>query len=1143
MLREAERLASRFILPLLYRRGSVGWSVLVMVSAVGGQAAEHRGTVRAAGLAIPGATVTATQAERELVTWTNEAGTYRFDDLAPGAWTLEVEMFGFESSRREVEIRDEGPVAAWTLEVAQPPGVQSRREVSSSRREEFRRLLVNQVRETEVMQDLAALPDAALPSAAGIGNGSQDANQSFLVTGSLSRGLQAPQAREDPFGIRNMLGGGGPGGQGNPFGATGGAPNPGAGPGARGGGPGGAGRGRFGGGRGRGGRSGGGGRGGGRGGRGGPRAGRGRGGPDGPGGRKMTPERRRRIQEWMRRRGTSQFGNRIGAGRNSLRAMAFFSLRNSALDARPYSLTGQTVDKPSYAQNQFGGMLGGPLKIPKIVNDEKTFFFFFYRGARSRNPFNATSTLPSALERGGDFSQSVGPVTIFDPTTRQPFPNHALPASRIDTAAQGLLPFFPSVNQLGQVQNYQFITAVPQNNDNFSVRLGRSITEADRLNFSYNIQMRDSESAQLFGFRDAADGRAQSATLGWTHNFRPDLINNLRFTYTRNRNRTLPFFAFKDDVAGELGITGTSRDPANYGPPNLSFTNFGGLTDGSAGLRRDQTFAVHNGVTLVRGNHNLSIGGDYRRIQLNNISDQNARGSLTFSGLTTSAFNEARLPLPNTGFDFADFLLGLPQSSTIRFGNPDTYFRAPAHSLYGQDDWRIRSNFTVNFGLRYEFLAPFQEKFDRLSNLDVAPGFSGVAPVFPGTSGPFSGTFPDALIEPDRNNLAPRLGLAWKPFPKHSTLVRAGYGWYYNGSVYNQTAMRLGQQPPFATTTTLTTSIDRTLTLQEGFAASPSQKITNSFAVARDYLVGYAQTWNLAVQQEMPGSMVFEVGYLGTKGTRLDIQRSPNRAAPGSPLDAEERRQIGNAVGFTFDSAEGNSIYHAGQVRLSRRFRRGISGDVLYTWSKSIDNVSTFGGGAAVVAQNDKDLRAERGLSSFHQPHSLTASFLLTSPVGRQSSGGPSRNLVETLFRDWNFSGVLTASSGTPFTATVLGNQANAGGSGLVGGGRADASGLPVDIGAGFFNPPAFINPPANRFGNASRNTIPGPRVLSLNFGISRRFSMGERRSITFRVESQNMMNTVSYTGLGTTVNASNYGLPTNTSAMRTVRANVRLRF
>ncbi len=1112
-------LLSRFLVALYVSAGSVS-------------AAEHVGLVRSNKLPIPGTSVIATQGETKLVTSTDQTGRYRFAQMQPGVWTLEVSMFGFEPVTREIEVTDGASPTEWELELAtreQQAAPGDGEQLSrAERRERFQRLLVNETQQNSIMNDLAAMPDPTITMAA-----EQDANESFLVSGSLSRGLQAPGG-DDPFGMRG-LGFGGPSQQGNPFANRGGND--------RGDGPGLGRGGRGSGGRGFGGRRGGPGgrRAGGRG-PGGP-GGRGPGGPGGPGRGEMTPERLARMREWMRRRGTMQFGNRIGAGRNSMRASLDFSFRNSALDARPYSLTGQVVDKPSYAQNQFGAMLGGPLKIPKIVDDEKTFFFFRYNGARSRNPFNRTSTLPSALERLGDFSQSVasGPVRVFD--AGEAFPNNVIPASRLDSAALGLMPFIPLPNQPGQVQNYQFITSIPQDSDNFSVRMGRSISEADRLSVSYNLRVRDSEAAQLFGFRDTTDSRAQSVNLGWTRNVKTNVISNLRLRFSRNRIETLPFFAFGADVAGDLGIEGTSDSPINFGPPNLTFTNFGNLTDGSPILRRDQTFGISEGLTWVLGNHNLSMGGDYRWIQLNNISEQNARGSVSFSGLGTSAFDDRGLPLAKTGFDFADFVLGLPQSSSIRFGNPDTYFRASAFSLYAQDDWRVSANFTVNFGLRYEFLPPFREKFNRIVNLDVAPGFTGVAPVLPAADGAFSGLFPAALIESDRNNIAPRFGIAWKPFPKRSTLVRAGYGWYYNGSVYNNAASRLGQQPPFATTGTLTTTLDRILTIRNGFAARPDQDITNTFAVDRNYLVGYAQTWNLAVQQDLPGAMVIEVGYLGTKGTRLDIQRSPNRAPAGSPLTAEERRLIGNAVGFTFDSSEGNSIYHAGQVRLNRRFRRGISVSALYTYSKSLDNVSTFGGGAAVVALYDRNLNLERGLSSFDQRHALTLSYVLESPVGGPQ-GSPSRNLFETIFRDWNFTGGVTANSGTPFTAVVLGNQSNTGGSGIVGSGRADATGLPVDSGGRFFNPLAFTTPPADRFGNAARNTIPGPGLVTLNFGVGRTFRLGQdRRTVQFRVDSANATNNVNFTGLATTVNASNFGLATNTAAMRTMRASLRFRF
>src|SRR5205085_8433358 len=191
---------------------------------------------------------------------------------------------------------------------------------------------------------------------------------------------------------------------------------------------------------------------------------------------------------------------------------------------------------------------------------------------------------------------------------------------------------------------------------------------------------------------------------------------------------------------------------------------------------------------------------------------------------------------------------------------------------------------------------------------------------------------------------------------------------------------------------------------ENGFANTPSESNTNTYAVDRNYRVGYAQTWSFSIQQPLKRSFVIELGYLGTKGTRLDIQRLPNRAAPGSPLTAEQRRQIGNAVGFTFDSSEGNSIYHAAQVRVTRRFARGISANALYTFAKSIDNASTLGGGSAVVAQNDKDLRAERGLSSFDQRHTLNLSYVLTSPV---SENGFLRGsgIGQKLLKDWTLSG------------------------------------------------------------------------------------------------------------------------------------------
>jgi hypothetical protein len=462
-----------------------------------------------------------------------------------------------------------------------------------------------------------------------------------------------------------------------------------------------------------------------------------------------------------------------------------------------------------------------------------------------------------------------------------------------------------------------------------------------------------------------------------------------------------------------------------------------------------------------------------------------------------------------------------------------------------QDDWRIRSNLSVNTGVRYEFQSPVREKYGRMANLDIAPGVTAVAVVTPGTVGPYTGLFPAGLIDPDHNNVAPRIGLAWRPFKKGSLRVRAGYGIYYNSSVFGQTASRLSQQPPFAKTASFVTSLARTLTLQDGFSGAASTQITNTYAVDRFYKIGYAQSWNLSLQRDITRTLFVEAGYLGTKGTRLDVQLSPNRAAPGSPLTAEQRRQIGNATGFTFDTSQGNSVFHAGQFRVMRRLARGVSVNAFYTWAKAIDNASGFGGpgGGGTVVQNDKDLRAERGLSTFSLRNSLGLSYVLTSPIGDGPGTVTAQGWTARLLRGWSLSGGFTFRSGRPFTATVLGNRSDSGGTGAVGSSRADATGLPID-GDPFFNLAAFTLPPAGRYGNAGRNTIPGPGSFTGNMSFGRGFRFKEtRRGMDIRVEANNVFNTVNISRVGATVNSSTYGLATDAGNMRTVTANLRLRF
>jgi trimeric autotransporter adhesin len=1097
------------------------------------QAVEFSGMVRAGSQPIPGATVTAKLNDKTLTTTTDETGHYRFADLPAGAWKFTVEVFGFTPARADVTMGPDASVKDWTLElkpmaVARRPGGPG----GPGGRAGFQNMnLTQSANATELATMIAGGQTAEGGNQQAGATG--DASDSFLVNGSLSRGLQdAPQAdfqmqaRMDAM----RLGGGGDLG-GGPGGPGGGGP---------GGGPGG---GSFGGGGAGGGGFGGGGFGGGRGGGGGGFGGGGGGGrgPGGPGGRGD-----RRFGNGLPG-SASNFGNRAGRGRqNTIRGSVFFTLGNSVLDAKQYSISGAEVTKPSFGSGRFGLVVGGPLILKHIVHDEKTFFFLTYNGTRSRSPQDLWSTLPTTAERAGNFSQAATnvPVTIYDGDA--PFPGNIIPASRINPIAQALLKYFPLPNVPTATQNYHFTTSVPNDSDNVGLRMNHTLNSKNRIDGSFNMQRRNGLTPNLFGFDDTGDGQGLSANVGYAHNFTARVIDNLRFSFSRNTNETIPYFANGANIAALLGIQGTSADPINYGPPNLSFTNFGGLSDSSPILTRNQTSSLTEGVTWVRGKHTMQFGGEFRRVQLNTKTDSNARGSYTFSGIDTSALDSKGNPLPGTGFDFADYLLGTPQSASIRYGSTSNYFRDSVYNLFMNDDFRVKANLTINAGLRYEYFAPYTEKYNRMANLDIGPAFSAVAAVTPGQTGPYSGVFPSGLINPDKNNLAPRIGIAWKPWAKRPQMtLRVGYGIYYNGSVWAQFAARLASQPPFAVSNTITTSTANPLNLADGFvSALPNQTIKNTFAVDRNYRTGYAQTWTAFLQDNITRSVVVELGYIGTKGTRLDLNRLPNRAPAGSPLTAEQNRQISNAVGFTYDSSDADSIYHAGHVRVMRRFRRGVSTNFTYTYSKSIDDTSTFGGAGNTIVQDDTNFRAERGLSSFDRRHVFADNYVLTSPFGNNGFVPSSHPWVNRAFSDWTLSGSVSLGSGTPFTARVLGNQSNNGGTGAIGSGRANSTGLPVEDGSGYFNPLAFAIPPSGFYGDASRNTIPGPWQFSINMSLARSFRLGDdRRRLEFRVDSSNTLNHVNISGIGTVINAVNYDLATAAGGMRTVTATVRLRF
>jgi hypothetical protein len=323
-------------------------------------------------------------------------------------------------------------------------------------------------------------------------------------------------------------------------------------------------------------------------------------------------------------------------------------------------------------------------------------------------------------------------------------------------------------------------------------------------------------------------------------------------------------------------------------------------------------------------------------------------------------------------------------------------------------------------------------------------------------------------------------------------------------------------------------------------AVPAGQTITNTFAVDRYYRAAYAQSWNAIIQRELPLGLAMEIGYNGSKGTRLDVQTIPNSAPPGSsPLTAEQQRQIGNAQGFVYDSPVGNSMYHGGTLRVTRRFRNNFSWQMNYTYQKLIDNATSLGAG---VAQNAQDLAAERGVDS-PTGQTLGVQYTAQSPVGVRNAMFQKQPWLQKSLKDWQLTGNTQVQSGRPLTATVLGNASNAGGAAVSGTVRADATGLPVDAGSGYFNRAAFAVPLAGFYGNSSRGAILGPGSFTMSLQLARQIQLAERKSIEFNVSATNLLNHVNIQGIGTVVNSLNYGLATSAGGMRTVSATIRVRF
>ena len=809
------------------------------------------------------------------------------------------------------------------------------------------------------------------------------------------------------------------------------------------------------------------------------------------------------------------FGNTRRGSRSLYTGGFSLKLDNSALDAQQYSLSGSQTPKPSYNNITSTVFMGGPLNIPHLMPRGPNFNIG-YLWTRNQLASDEPGRVPTLAQR-----ENTGPI---------------------DAQAQALLNFYPlpNVADTTQFYNYQIQVLNHTHQDALQTHLDKSIGRRDQVYGAFAYQSTRADSSNLFGFVDTTDTLGINANINWNHRFNHSLYLTTGFEFSRLRTLVTPFFAGRINVSGDAGITGNDLTPNNWGPPALVFASgITGLTDGTSAFNRNRTDEISPSVSYYRGRHNYTFGGDFRRQEFNYLQQANPRGEFDFLDSST---------------DFADFLQGVPDISRISFGNADKYLRQSVYDLYATDDWRIRPDLTLNIGARWEYGAPITELQNRLVNLDVAPGFSAISQVLASSpAGTLTGQrYPHSLLRPDRNGIEPRIALSWRPIPGSSVVVRAGYGIYQDTSVYQATALQLADQAPFAKALNLANSASCPLTLANGFTPSAtcsSASVPDTFAVDPNFRVGYAQTWQLSVQRDLPFALQMTATYLGIKGTRGVQEFVPNTYPTGATNPCPQC-----PTNFIYRTSNGNSTREAASLQLRRRLRSGFTATLLYTYSKSIDDDSVLGGqgpvpvGAAsqaaastAIAQNWLDLNAERGPSTFDQRNLLNVNLQYTTGMGI-GGGTLMTGWRGRLLKEWTATAQIVAGSGLPETPTYL---AAVTGTGITGPIRASLTGAPIYAAPSglFLNPAAYQAPLAGQWGNAGRDSITGPGQFTFNAALARTFRLTKQYNLDVRVDSTNLLNHVVFNTWNTTINSAQFGVPVSANAMRSLQTTARLRF
>jgi hypothetical protein len=789
---------------------------------------------------------------------------------------------------------------------------------------------------------------------------------------------------------------------------------------------------------------------------------------------------------------SAEYGSYLGvhinvvtkSGTNDLHGSVFEFLQHDAFGARGFFEDRSTPPNPR-RRDQFGFQLDGPINLPKLYDGRnKTFFMMAYEGVRQKETGTSISSVPTALMRQGNFSEFRG--TIRNPFTGLPYPDNIIPASQLSSHAQRVMEFYPLPNRPGTGSNLVANTQDRDETDQILTRVDQNIGNKVRLYVRYNWQEQSDLMVPAIPVQTTGGPNTNHNTLvAYTHTLTSSLLNDFRIGYHSVYDDSLNHFSLSNllSAGSELGIPGFDGDVrhGNPGIPNFNITGFNALgVSGTNWFQFDRTFQFANVLAYSRGSHNIRTGFDARRLETGRRAANNPRGSFTFNG-------------DMTGYSVADFMLGLPRNVTTPVNQIQGHVGGWRTGYFVNDSWQVTRDLTLNLGLRYELHTPVQTYagFASMLNADQTE-------LIPATHPAKGFTF----HEPNRKDFAPRVGMAYRLNEK--TVVRSGFGIYYNPNQMNTFTFLTNNPPLAAEFTFVSLPNNPTLSLASPFGVVGPGGPPNVTTPNRHLPNARKDQWSFDVQRELWSGTALDLQYLGSHTSNLDRSFFNNTPAPGpGPIDARRPNQSFRVIRTIQNDVYAN--YHAFSVILRQRMTRGLHASAHYTWSRTRDVVNNSNSGSSQNPGVDPYRQLDDyAPAEWDVPHRFVASYIYEVPFFR-NSGNP---LLKYALSGWQVGGITTMESGRPFTVIIQGDRANTG----IGQQRPDLVGTPTaNCGRSHLvnciSADAFALPAQFTYGNAPRNLLRGPGDLVTDLSVIKSFPLSGPAQFQLRVEIYNVFN------------------------------------